>query len=497
MAEGSGRINRFRRLFVRISRSHWRRFIVSSIVGLIVLFAMRLPQVDRSMLGQPDREMMETAFKIRADLGGGTADPALFIDIDDRSIANTLLPPAAPGQMPPAPAATTPRMILADVLEYIRSAPPNEAAKAVIVDLDVATPTPGDEAGVARLREVLYAWARTPGAPALIIGRQAFPDQVYGEEGDGLILPASPVDDIVDPAPNIFWGEIKVMSDQNGVMREFLPYECVRTPQGVKPLYSVALLAYGFLEKGNIPKDAPVQKWMAEAPAVCAQKNPLPPDHGELINFHLTLQRGDDERIWPNMKSTWPGFAICGQNTDHALFRRLSAADVAAAASAGAGASHAVLCSRLVLIGGTNIVSTDFQQTPLDDMSGTVILANATRGLQLSDGGLRRVPWWVQISTLLLVSLGITAGFTLTRRIRDHYLDLKLKHAGANFWNKVRLTPFNPVVLNWAFAFAAHWVGIGLLIYAMEMGYWGYLSAPAFAAAAVGAMQEFADDDED
>ncbi|MDB5432343.1 MAG: hypothetical protein JWP35_3459 [Caulobacter sp.] len=497
MTERPGRINRLRRIFVRVSRSAWRRFIISSVVGLAVLGLMRIPQVDATMFGQPDREMMETAFKMRADLKGGMADPALLIDIDDDSLAGTL-PKVEPGGFPTAPPATTPRAMVADVLEYIRTAPAGEAPKVVLVDMDVATPTPGDEEAAAKLRGVLVAWNQTPTAPPLVLARQSFPEVVYGGTGNKLILPATIIDDLVaDKHGKIFWGQVKVMADQNGVMREFLPYECVQTPSGPQVLYSSALLAYGFMAaETGIPKDAPVRKWLSTAEGVCAKPNPAPIAHGELINFHLSLGKGENGRVWPELPPTWPGFKTCGQDTDHAIFRRLSAADVAAAAQAGPDASHALLCGRLVLVGGTNTVASDFQQTPLNEMNGTVILANAATGLQLSNGGLRRVPWYLQISTLLLVSLMITGGFTVTRRIRDHYLGLKDRHKESSFWVKVRLTPFNPVVLNWAFAFAAHWLGISLLIFAMGHGYWGYLSAPAFAAAATGAMQEFADDDD-
>lgn len=496
MTERPGRINRLRRIFVRVSRSAWRRFIISSVVGLAVLGLMRIPQVDATMFGQPDREMMETAFKMRADLKGGMADPALLIDIDDDAIAGSM-PKPEQGQLPPAPSATTPRTIIADVLEYIRTAPPNQAAKVVIVDTDIATPTPGDEEGVVKLREVLSKWAATPGVPVLLLARQSFPEAVYGGGGDALILPTSPYDDIVEASQGaISWGQVKVMADQNGVMREILPYECVVTAHGVQPLFNVALTAYGFLQNGKIPDDAPVWKWIKGAADACKANPPKRIIHGELINYHLSLGKGENGRVWPELPDNWPGFKVCGNGGDHYIFRRLAAADVAAAAAAGADADHAVLCSRLVLIGGTNIVASDFQQTPLNEMSGTVILANAATGLQLSNGGLRRVPWYLQISTLLLVSLMITGGFTVTRRIRDHYLGLKDRHKESSFWVKVRLTPFNPVVLNWAFAFAAHWLGISLLIFAMGHGYWGYLSAPAFAAAATGAMQEFADDDD-
>lgn len=496
MDERPHRINQARRLLVRFTRSNWRRFVISSLVGLLILFAMRMPGADRTMLGEPDRQMMQTAFKMRADLGGGEADPGLLIDVDDDTIADSL-PQPPKGLMPGAPPATTPRSVVADVLEYIRTARPGEAPKAVILDLDVATPTPGDEAGVAKLRSVLGAWAQTPTAPPLIIARQSYPDLIYGGQSGRLLLPATVVDDIVYPAPNIFWSQVKVMADQNGVMREILPYECIIGATGEKPLFSASLLAYYFMQNRNIPKDSPANGWLDEGAAKCKPGVTAdPPVHGELINFHISLGKGENNRVWPEMPDTWPGFKRCGPGGDRAMFRRLSAKDVAAAGAAGPDASHALLCDRLVLIGGTNMVAADFQQTPLNEMSGTVILANAATGLQMSHGGLRRVPWPIQIGSLLFVSMLITGGYLLTRKIREHYLSLRTRHREAPLWVKVLITPFNPLVLNWAFAFVAHWIGIGLLIYAMGLGYWGYLSAPAFAAAATGAMQEFADDDD-
>ena len=164
-------------------------------------------------------------------------------------------------------------------------------------------------------------------------------------------------------------------------------------------------------------------------------------------------------------------------------------------AAAGPDASHDLLCGRLLIIGGTNAVASDFQQTPLNEMAGPMVIANSVRRLQLSHGGLKRVPLLLQLSVLLAVSAAITGGFSITRRIREHYLTLKSQSRGRPLMARLRLIPFNPVVLNWAFAFAAHWTGIGLLLISLDQGYWGYLSAPAFASAAVGAMQEFADDE--
>ena len=100
--------------------------------------------------------------------------------------------------------------------------------------------------------------------------------------------------------------------------------------------------------------------------------------------------------MWPDAPPTWRGVAVCGSSVDRAMFRRISAGDVAAA---GAEASHELLCQHLVVIGGTNIAAGDFEQTPLNEMSGTMIIVNAVQGLQMSGGGLRRVPLLVQLLT--------------------------------------------------------------------------------------------------
>jgi hypothetical protein len=65
-------------------------------------------------------------------------DPALFIDIDDQTIAGAMSP-TGPKK---APLATAPRGVIADALEYVRAAPPGKGAAAAILDTDLATPTP-------------------------------------------------------------------------------------------------------------------------------------------------------------------------------------------------------------------------------------------------------------------------------------------------------------------------------------------------------------------
>jgi CHASE2 domain-containing sensor protein len=324
-----------------------RRAAITFLTGLFILLLMQVPVVERSFLGALDREMLDTAFKMRADVIRPDADPAVLLDIDDRSLSGE---PSEANLGRGPPLATTPRDLVADLLEFVRTTPAESRPKAVLVDIDLATPTPGEEAAVERLMAILGAWSADPSTPPLIIAREVFPPESVAVPGPLGVLPMSPYDTIVERAPNIFWGSVKTLADQDGVIREFLPFECARTTRGVQVLYSSVLLAYGFLERGPPPPGSPVERWIERAEPHCREKPGEFIAHGERINYHLSMGRDYDGLVWPELPPTWDGFETCGRS-DSASFRRLSAADVIAA---GSDASRAVLCGRLVVIGGTN-----------------------------------------------------------------------------------------------------------------------------------------------
>ncbi|MEI4861478.1 hypothetical protein Q8G41_28210, partial [Klebsiella pneumoniae] len=83
--------------------------------------------------------------------------------------------------------------------------------------------------------------------------------------------------------------------------------------------------------------------WMTEAVQRCAMPSPPPLKRGELINYHLSLDLGFLQRVWPDLDPHWPGFAACGRS-DTAIFRRLSAIDILDAIQAGGDLSHDLLC---------------------------------------------------------------------------------------------------------------------------------------------------------
>ncbi len=464
--------------------SHWRRALTSFGAGLVVLMLMHLPLVEASIIGEPDREMLATAFKVKADAVVGTGGPAVLLDIDDDTLRAQTYVPVQPGR---EPTASAPRGMVADLLRFVQSAPLQRGAAAVIVDVDIGAPAPDDPQGTAALRDALQQWSADPRAPQLIIAREAFAPKVLGLEGEHQTLPTTDYDDLVAKAPNIRWGSVKMLADHHGVIHEFLPYQCVEQGGALRPLYSAVLLASGAIA-GAPPAGSPSARALAEAPEHCASDRHDHNEHGQVINFQLSLDPHREEPDWASVDPNWLGFKTCGAGSDTSVFRRLSAADVLAA---GPDAARDFLCRRLVIIGGTNQVANDFQQTPLHMMPGPLILVNAVRGVEGSGGGLRQAGLVAQITALFCISLLISFGFAVSRAAHEHYHHQKAK---ARHWSHhVALFPLNPVVLNLLVGLMAHWIGVGVLLVTLKYGYWGFLSAPAFGSAVAETIQEFSE----
>jgi CHASE2 domain-containing sensor protein len=212
--------------------------------------------------------------------------------------------------------------------------------------------------------------------------------------------------------------------------------------------------------------------------------------HGERIDFHISLEHGFLGRVWPDLSPAWPGFRQCGHD-DPSVFRRLSAIDILDAIHSGGDVSRALLCQHVVIIGGTNAIGSDFVMTPLNEMNGSVVLANAIRGLQLTQGGLKAIPLIFQVLLLLLITLVMSATNLATARARQHYRRLRTNAQKAKLHHRLAIVPLNPIVLNGLIALAAQGLGIGLLTVSLNFGYWGFLSAPVYAAALTETLQEF------
>jgi CHASE2 domain-containing sensor protein len=232
---------------------------------------------------------------------------------------------------------------------------------------------------------------------------------------------------------------------------------------------------------------------MQDAVAHCQSQPNAALTRGERIDYHFSLDLGFNGRVWPNLSPTWPGFKTCS-DSDKTIFRRLSVIDIVDALHAGADISHDLLCQRVVMIGGTNSSAGDFVQTPLSEMNGSVVLANAIRGLELTHGGMRAIPLIFQVLLLLLVSLVFAASARATEQIRNRYHAFRSKLREHKIRHRLASISLNPLILNGMIAVGAHVTGILLLLLTLNFGLWGFLSAPAFAAAITETIQEFLDD---
>ena len=104
----------------------WARALITFLAGLAILVAMRIPIVEQSFLGEPDRAMRQVAFKLRSDVFSGAGDPVLLLNVDDASLRDPGYQPVPVGRQPTG---VTSRALLADLLTYIRSAPPANAPR--------------------------------------------------------------------------------------------------------------------------------------------------------------------------------------------------------------------------------------------------------------------------------------------------------------------------------------------------------------------------------
>ena len=81
-------------------RRYWVRATITFLVGAVVLVLIRFPQVEQSFIGEPDREMLQTAFSLRANVLVGAGDPVLLMDIDNATIRADVEQPVPKGREP-------------------------------------------------------------------------------------------------------------------------------------------------------------------------------------------------------------------------------------------------------------------------------------------------------------------------------------------------------------------------------------------------------------
>jgi CHASE2 domain len=464
---------------------------------------LQIEGIERSFLGAPDREMLQTAFKLRDGVARGSGDPVLWLDIDYETLmAGNVDAVAAPGSTAKSgdehgPVPYVPRTVIAAALDYARSAD----ASLVLLDVDVGWNT-RDLEGQAALMAALDRWAGDPRAPLLLLAREvlALPP--------GPTLPASPLDTVISAAPNITAATVSNLSAGGGV-REFVAGQCMIGPDGQNLFvpsavtYAMAAQRQARQASGPTPSQTPNQTSLAEPAAIvrqvkadtkalaqaCQQARPafLPPVQAAgLISWHIGFSYPGTIKAAP-VAAHWPHIKRCGLSAPPPSASRISVADILASP---ASASTEPLCGRLVIIGADNPIQQDRAATPIGLLPGPIILANAMRGHFDTGPIMRTGGGWVrlclQIGLLVLTVIAVVWAFQWVSRLR---LSLKARQP-ASVLTKALLFITHPLCFKFVVAFVTFGIGALVTAWSLNLGFWGLLSAPAYFAALFEAWQQ-------
>jgi hypothetical protein len=94
---------------------------------------------------------------------------------------------------------------------------------------------------------------------------------------------------------------------------------------------------------------------------------------------------------------------------------------------------------------------------------------------------------------LLLVCVAFSVCDVASQRIKKHHRSLRRRKGQHTWRQRLAFVALNPLFMNTMIAIGAHVLGIGLLLVTLNFGFWGFISAPAFAVAITETIQEFSD----
>ncbi|HRO02544.1 MAG TPA: CHASE2 domain-containing protein [Terricaulis sp.] len=507
-----------------------QRFLQSLFWAVAVWWLLQLPIVQQSYIGSPDVEGRTLAIKLRENDVSGAAAPIVFIDFqrndwltaaerDRRAVRQEqtqALEPGAEfveGDQPPVPLYMS-RAALAEMLDYLSNPALGVAGVFVDVDTDYVTTAREERLFAASVER----WARRPQAPLLVRTNWGEDDFIARA---GLTLPEHP--------PVVF-GSVEMLANEDYEIDSLRYFSCPAEGASVvaaAPIY----LAAAARQAGQYPDDwakrAAHAVDRARNQMTCAQlkafEEPgaqwLPRDFrarigvpdGDFrfddesgpINYHVSLDfsEGGGTLISPDtaeLTAAWaaatsapPNPAVRCRSNQTRVAIALPASNVLAKIDDNVPFDESWFCGAIVVIGSSyNEVVRDTYLTPLGPMPGSLIMANAARGMDLA-GPLARFPFHIGLGVVLLVTTLVFAAFELARRMSEWVINLPARTQSARMlrWSAEMLTHSLTVgVLTTHLAFVA---GLALTLAALNWGYWGVFAAPALAAAASNAFDEF------
>jgi hypothetical protein len=182
---------------------------------------LQIDGIERSFLGAPDREMLQSAFKLREGVARGSGDPVLWLDIDYDTLASHAQMHGRASAVSftdaTGPSPLVPRDVLASTLAYARK----PSATLVVLDVDIGWAA-ADPDGETKLEAELKTWAADKNAPLLVLAREI----LYLP--DGATLVPTRFDDIVSQSSNIMFGGVSMQSGGSGV-KEFVAGQCYKS----------------------------------------------------------------------------------------------------------------------------------------------------------------------------------------------------------------------------------------------------------------------------
>lgn len=482
-----------------------QRFLQSLLWAVLVWSLLQAAPMQKSYLGDPDVEGLSLAIKLRRDLIAGEAAPVTFIDFQQEDWAPAALrsilpsagrpdgpsPIAQPGvetSAPPIPL-YVPRVALAQIIDFMAQS----RAATVFVDVDasyVATPSE-DQAFAA----AIDGWRKRSNSPLLVLTRTSW--------AEPSILERNGFEPLGRDDPIVF-GSVRMYADENRVVREIAYFSCpdgVENPIIAAPIYLATAARFGDAVQAKRAVEDVRQQLNCNRGAALHRvviANPIAPFEFEEeqgpINYHMSVATGGApaegaQLLRPTATLRTHAAHDCGA-TGAPVAMVVNAMDVLVGADSGA-ASNALFCGAIVVIGSsyTEVVRDD-HLTPYGEMPGAFIMANAARGLDLS-GPLRRFPYFIGLGFVLLAVLFVFLVFEGTRRASELILNMPAQTRLGRLlrWFAEMLTHSLTVgVFTIHIAFLA---GLVLTFYALDNGYWGVFAAPALAAAASNAFDEF------
>jgi CHASE2 domain-containing sensor protein len=361
---------------------------------------------DRVLIGNSSDAALDFLMRLQAD--GATASPGppiATVDIDEAAFIAMGRP------------TITPRDVLAKILARIAEAQP----KLVILDIDLGWPdSPSNEKA---LSDVLLKFARTKGAPVLLV-REPLPNVPTIA---ALFVRPTPYDSIVNLGGRVRWVSADFLQDSDDVVRRLRPW--VAACQDTKPIVlPSAVLAAKIVshEQGSIAALDGLDKALRSAAPVCSGRQAAIPADASAQAAQLLAQPSKYQAVLSKVlreprilyRFSWVQGAAFELATNTAQSIVVPPGPVL-----DPDADLDIFRGRIVVVGSSAAEARDMHLTPLGEMPGEMILANAVRSM-IGEGPVHESGFWNGLLIAALMSSATFGAWILFRRILDLHVVL-------------------------------------------------------------------------